>query len=344
MDRFISGPVIFLPRTMLEGYDLDLDRIVRWIKKGKYKTVGLQLPEGLKIRHRTLAEALEERTSVIPIYVTDPCFGACDLADETMASLGIDALIHFGHSPLSGKTKVPTLFVPLDITIPIDKVVKKAAPMLRSPVGLLTTVQHLKSLGRVEEILKEKGLKVLTSKGTRAKQKGQVLGCSYGALHALEGKAKTFLFIGGGKFHPLGAALSTSRKVVAADPFMGTVEDMSPIKDRLLRQRHGLITKARYSQNFAIIVGTKSGQRRLALAKHLRKVLLDNLRGVQILALQAITPENLLGIDAEVFVSTACPRVALDDCLRFDRPILTPPELEIALDLRSWDDYILDEF
>jgi len=329
---------------MLEGYDLDMDRIVRWIKKGDYKTVGIQLPEGLKIRHRVLSEAIEERTSVIPIYVTDPCFGACDLADETMASLGIDALIHFGHSPLSGKTKVPTLFVPLDITIPVDKVVRKAAPMLKSPVGLLTTVQHLKSLGRIKEILEEKGLKVLTSKGTRAKELGQVLGCSYGALHALEDKANSFLFIGGGKFHALGAALSTSKKVVAADPFMGTVEDMAPIKDRLLRQRHGLITKARYSHNFAIIVGTKSGQRRLALAKHLRKILLENLRGVQILALQSITPENLLGIDAEVFVSTACPRVALDDCFKFDRPILTPPELEIALDLRSWDDYILDEF
>jgi 2-(3-amino-3-carboxypropyl)histidine synthase len=232
----------------------------------------------------------------------------------------------------------------LNITISVDKVVKKAAPMLRSPVGLLTTVQHLKSLSRIEELLKEKGLKVLSSKGTRAKEIGQVLGCSYGALHAIEDKAGSFLFIGGGKFHPLGAALSTKKKVVAADPFMGTVEDMGPVKDRVLRQRHGLITKARFSHNFAIIVGTKSGQRRLALAKHLRTILLDNLRGAQILALQAITPENLLGIDAEVFVSTACPRVALDDCLRFDRPILTPPELEIALDLRSWDDYILDEF
>jgi diphthamide synthase subunit DPH2 len=30
--------------------------------------------------------------------------------------------------------------------------------------------------------------------------------------------------------------------------------------------------------------------------------------------------------------------------MRFDKPIITPPELEIALELRPWDDYILDEF
>jgi 2-(3-amino-3-carboxypropyl)histidine synthase len=199
-------------------------------------------------------------------------------------------------------------------------------------------------LDRARELLEKAGLKVLTSKGTRAKQKGQVLGCSYGALHAIEDKVNSILYIGGGKFHPLGAALSTKKKVVAADPFMGTVEDMAQARDRVLRQRHGLITKARYAQTFAIIVGTKSGQRRMALAKHLRKLLLDNLRSAQILVVQAITPENLLGLDAEVFVSTACPRVALDDCYKFDRPILTPPELEVALDVRSWDDYILDEF
>jgi len=329
---------------MLEDYDLDLDRIVKWIRAGRFKTVGIQLPEGLKIRHRDLSGAIEEATRVLTVYITDPCFGACDLADETMESLGIDALVHFGHSPIGKKTKVPTLFEPLHSKVPMDDVVRKALPFLKSPVGIITTVQHLRAIDDVTAILKEAGLKVHTAAGTRAKRVGQVLGCSYGALHKIEGKVETFLFLGGGRFHPLGAALSTKKKVVSADPFMGTVEDMDQAKDRVLRQRHGLISKARNAHSFIVIVGTKSGQRRLALAKRLRKLLLDNHRSVQLVAMQAVTPENLMGIDAEIFVSTACPRVALDDCSKFEKPIITPPELEIALEARAWEDYILDEF
>lgn len=331
-------------RTMFEDYEFDLERVVRWVKKGRYRTVGLQMPEGLKIRHRALAAAIEEATGALTVFVTDPCYGACDLADETMASLGIDALIHLGHSPLASRPKVPTLFEPLHSKVPIDGVVRKAVHLLISPVGIITTVQHLKALDRATKVLRAAGLEVHRSHGTRAKGQGQVLGCSYSALHSIEDKVGSFLFIGGGHFHPLGAALSTKKKVIAADPFMGTVEDMSKEREKVLRRRHGLISKARDAHSFLIIVGTKSGQRRLALARRLRRLLLERQKAVQIVAVQAITPENLLGIDAEVFVSTACPRVALDDSMRFDKPIITPPELEIALGLRPWDDYILDEF
>jgi 2-(3-amino-3-carboxypropyl)histidine synthase len=33
----------------------------------------------------------------------------------------------------------------------------------------------------------------------------------------------------------------------------------------------------------------------------------------------------------------------VDDEARYPLPVLTPPELSIALGKRSWDDYILDE-
>jgi 2-(3-amino-3-carboxypropyl)histidine synthase len=48
-----------------------------------------------------------------------------------------------------------------------------------------------------------------------------------------------------------------------------------------------------------------------------------------------------LGIDC--FVSTACPRIAIDDYMQYKVPIITPIELDILLGYKKWDDYIFDE-
>jgi len=329
---------------MFEGYDTDLQRIIDWIKENGYRTVGIQLPEGLKMRHRALSEALESTTEVLTIFVADPCFGACDLADAKLESLGVEALVHIGHTEIMGEHRIPVLFEPLKSTIDIGPVIKKAIPMLEPPVGLLTTAQHLHTLTEVKTLLEEAGLPWCTSKGTRAQVDGQVVGCSYTALHSIEDQAGSFLFIGSGRFHPLGAALSTKKKVLAADPYLGEVEDMTEARDRTLRQRHGLITKAKDAQSLVILVSTKQGQRRMDLAKKRKAMALDNLVPATIVAMENIIPESLMGIDGEFIVSTACPRIALDDQARFDRPVLTPKELEIVFGDRSWEDYALDDF
>jgi len=42
---------------------------------------------------------------------------------------------------------------------------------------------------------------------------------------------------------------------------------------------------------------------------------------------------NYLGFDC--FISTACPRVAIDDTPKFKKPVLTPIELQILLNERQ---------
>jgi 2-(3-amino-3-carboxypropyl)histidine synthase len=42
-------------------------------------------------------------------------------------------------------------------------------------------------------------------------------------------------------------------------------------------------------------------------------------------------------------VTTACPRVALDDAAKYRIPILTPPEFEVLLGEREWEEYEFDE-
>ena len=55
-----------------------------------------------------------------------------------------------------------------------------------------------------------------------------------------------------------------------------------------------------------------------------------------------LSPQNLMAYRVDAFISTACPRLAMDDSSRYDKPILTPTEAEVSLGLREWDNYAFD--
>jgi 2-(3-amino-3-carboxypropyl)histidine synthase len=82
----------------------------------------------------------------------------------------------------------------------------------------------------------------------------------------------------------------------------------------------------------------------MALAKRLLKELRGTGRKGHIVLMDNVTPDALQDLGFEAYVSTACPRIALDDNERFGRPVATPMELMIALKKADWDDYRIDEW
>ena len=78
-------------------YELELDRIIKEIRKQKSKTVCIQLADGLKPQAARIQAAIEENTSAQVLIWAGSCFGACDIPSE-LEKLNIDLLIQFGHS------------------------------------------------------------------------------------------------------------------------------------------------------------------------------------------------------------------------------------------------------
>ena len=111
----------------------------------------------------------------------------------------------------------------------------------------------------------------------------------------------------------------------------------------MLRRRFGAISRASEAKHFAILVSKKPGQKRMDLARRLMH--LGEARGLEmfLVYLDNIEPDRLLNLGAEAAVSTACPRVALDDAAKYRIPILTPPEFEVLLGERRWEEYVFDE-
>ena len=294
--------------------------------------MALQFPAGLTRRGFALAQEL--RASGFDVILSgDPCYGACDLALDTLEVA--DVLVHFGHAPVGPHERVIHEPVSMDFD---PGMVREALPLLRGPrIGIVTTVQHVHLLEAVADELRRAGFDPVVAGGSgRTPHPGQVLGCSFRA--ARETGADEILYVGTGLFHPLGVQMATRARVVALDPFTGQATEVSA--ERFLRQRFGLIERARTAERIGVIVSAKSGQRRLDLARRLA-----GLSGRAILVMmREVTPEALLDLGCNAYVNTACPRLAYDDQARFPVPVLTPAEFEILLGIRSWEDYVADEW
>ena len=79
-------------------YDLEIGRVIEEIKKQSAKVVCLQLPDGTKPKAEEIQKAIEKETNAQVVIWGGSWYGSCDLPLE-VKRLGVDLLIHFGHSP-----------------------------------------------------------------------------------------------------------------------------------------------------------------------------------------------------------------------------------------------------
>ena len=305
--------------------------LIEHLKKKGVHRVALQFPEGLKRRSANVAAALKDAGFEV-ILSGDPCYGACDLALDTLAYA--DVLVHFGHSPVDEQPKV--IFEPFAMDFDVA-VLENALPFFKGePVGLVTTVQHVHLIPAMELFLQAKGIDCRVAEGGgRTPNRGQVLGSSFAAAKATG--AEEILFVGTGLFHPIGIALATHARVIALDPLTGSAQEVSG--DALMRRRCAVMEKARGAKNVGIIVSTKSGQQRMDLAHRLASLSPTAV----IVTMREVNPDELLNLGFACYVNTACPRLAYDDQVRFPVPVLSPQEFEILCGIRTWDAYTIDE-
>jgi 2-(3-amino-3-carboxypropyl)histidine synthase len=331
-----TGPALIHDRE----WDYELNRIGRVVEERNAETVGLQFPEGLKRRGPAVADDLEE---LLPDDVTvmisgQPCYGACDL--DTFLMKRTDVFVHFGHSPMKDSEKI--LYVPLFSNVDILPIMEEALAELDTPdeepdLGLVTTAQHMNKFDEMRSFLENRGYAVHTRRGDeRLSTEGQVLGCNYASADV---DASQILYVGGGKFHPLGLAMEhPEKRVVIADPVNMNVSIADT--EKFMKQRYGAVHRGMDAKTWGVIFCTKIGQGRWDLAE---EIIAEN-QDAYLITMDEITPDRLINFDVDAFINTGCPRITTDDGPQFKKPMLTPGEYRIAIGEEPLDSLSFDTF
>jgi 2-(3-amino-3-carboxypropyl)histidine synthase len=326
----------------MSGFDFEEQRIKQEIVKLDAKRVLLQMPQGLKPQATKIAKIVEDYGAV-PIISSDPCYGACDIAETDAASLGVDLIVHFGHARIIKEEKTPTLYVEAYANVQIAIAVAQALPLLGAyrSIGLATSIQHIKTLDTAKQILTEAGKVVFVGDAGQMDYAGQVIGCNYSNVTTIARQVDAFVFVGGGMFHALGIALGTSKPTIVADPYDNRAYLITDEAQRILKQRYAGIQEAQNAKSIGILVGLKPGQKHLDQALKVKKLAETTGRAAYLLAGREITPESLMEFPSiDAYVNTACPRISLDAPGKFQKPMLTVNEFMVVCGETSWTDML----
>ena len=358
---------------LFDSYDMDLDAVAAKVAaRPDTKLVGLQFPDGLRDYATEIEKILRGKLPHVDFVISaDPSYGACDLA-LNLKQLGADMLVHFGHTEMPSINHLfswDVLYVAARHKLDVGPVAAAGAKRLHeitggrkggtasteggegqgarpTRVGIVTTAQHQHKLQQMADAMKAEGFEVFVGAGdNRLAGFAQLLGCNFTAGTSIEADVDGFVYVGSGDFHPIAIAWGTEKPVVLADPYSNEVRTIEETIDRLMRQRFATIQRAKDAKAFGILVGTKVGQERLKLARGLKRMLEQQGYEAHLIALDFFSWDNLQYFrHLDALVNTSCPRITTDDYARYPMPMLTPPELEIVLGKRTWEEYAFDEF
>lgn len=187
------------------------------------------------------------------------------------------------------------------------------------PLGLCSAINFLNSLPGIQHQLKEQGWNVQLIKGDHSYETGQVLGCDMPQL--AQGTYQGYVYIGDGAFHPKGMQLNSSSPIFTYNPFDESFELFTSDAQALKRKHKAAISKFLMHDKIGIIITLKHGQNRYVLVDRLMReypqktfycIIYDNLEFNSL--------NNFPFVD--VWVNTMCPRIALDDTNKIDKPIV----------------------
>ncbi|KAK4872628.1 hypothetical protein RN001_014657 [Aquatica leii] len=320
------------------NYNFEIPKTIWRIQELAAKMVALQMPEGLLLFATTISDIIREFTNADMVIMGDVTYGACCIDDITAKALGVDLLVHYGHSclvPMDPSSGLKVLYVFVDIkidTLHFIETVKLNFPVDKK-LGLVSTIQFVATLQAVSTQLQNYGYTVSIPQ-FKPLSPGEILGCTAPTVKCVD----VIIYLGDGRFH-LEAAMIANPKIEAFryDPYSKKLTREYYEHQEMLEMRHKAITDATNAGTFGVIMGTLGRQGSPKVVEHLQKRLHDLNKESVIILLSEIFPAKLdLFTKLDAFVQVACPRLSIDWGRSFNKPLLTPFELSVMVKDAQW--------
>lgn len=332
-DVDINEAISLLP----SNYAFEIHKTIHRIRTSESKKIALQFPEGLLLFATTISDIL---TRFCPgtdtLIMGDVTYGACCIDDYTARALGCDLLVHYAHSCLIpvDVTKIKTLYVFVDISIDTTHLLATLERNFSTgkTIAMVGTIQFNATLHTIKPALERAGLKVIIPQITPL-SKGEILGCTSPRLS--NNTADLILYLGDGRFHLESAMIhNPSLPAYRYDPYSRKLTRETYEHDEMYDLRRSAIQTARKAKRWGLILGSLGRQGNPHTMTMIEKSLDE--RGISYIniLLSEIFPGKLaLMNDIECWVQIACPRLSIDWGYAFQRPLLTPYEALVALEI-----------
>ncbi len=297
-----------------------MEKTIRELKKINAKRIFVHFPEGIKRKVQLIDEKLSKE-GFETVWCIEPTWGACDVREDEAMRLGCDAILHIGHSDFGVKTKLPVVYANYFIDVdPVPTLEKEFSKIEKyQNIGLVTSVQFVPAFEKAKEFLKSKGKNVFTT--TSQQHEGQMLGCRTAAGKMLEDKVDCFLCVTAGKFYGLGLAMDTDKPVFDLDLEMQQIRSMDEIKKKTQKLQAWNLSALKDANRVGLLVSWKRGQM-LGSPFSIKEKLEKEGKEVIVLAFDELSPAKLDGLNLDVVVSFACPRMATDDLDKYKIPLV----------------------
>ncbi|TFK94479.1 diphthamide biosynthesis protein [Polyporus arcularius HHB13444] len=356
----------------------DIARTAHEIEKGDYKRIALQFPDEL-LPHsvpifRLLKSKIAETRELYVLADTSygrqlTCVGHSCCVDEVAAQhVDADALVHYGHACMSQTSRLPVIYVlgkkPIDVAHCAESFIAVATAQSsladRRSILLRYDVAYAHQADAVISELKGKLPSTTQILHTpvplvaRPSSSGQhrtphhlpEAGTDDEADPEASPENSVILYIGAESLALTNLLLThASYEVYSYNPKTRSAQLESGRTNKLLMRRYAAVQRARDADVIGILVGTLGVANYLPLISHLRDIIKRAHKKSYTLSVGKINPAKLGNfLEIECFVLVACPENSLLDAKEFLRPIVTPYELEVALQpTQTWTGrYVLD--
>ena len=332
--------------SLPENYNFEVHKIVWRLRQTGCSRVGLQFPEGLFVFAVPLVRILETFAGVEVLVFGDVTYGACCVDDFTARALRCDFLVHFAHSCLIPVTRMLTglkvMYVFVDIKFDAWHLIESVKHNFNSSekIALASTIQFVATISGVRRELESSGYSAVIPQ-IKPLSKGEVLGCT---SPKLDPDVQNVVFVADGRFHleAMQIANPQIRCFHRYDPYSKKLTREYYEFDKMIEMRRKAVAKAKESirsgGTIAFLLSSLGRQGSPRVFNRLReKISQCNPNCVLI---NVIVPEiqpallNAFRDSVHVWVQVACPRLSIDWGDGFvAKPLLTPYELNVALDL-----------
>lgn len=284
----------------------------------------------------TLCDIIETFTKADTVIMGDVTYGACCIDDFTALALGVDLLVHYGHScliPIDQTSDIKVLYIFVDIKIDPSHFVEtiKTNFPRGTNLALVSTIQFVTTLHAVAKNLRSDEY-IVTVPQCKPLSPGEILGCTAPKL-----SADVIVYLGDGRFH-LEAIMIANPSIPAYkyDPY--DKKFTSEIYEHKIMQTNRMhqIKSAENASSFGLILGTLGRQGSPKVLSILEKQIRNSDKKYVKILLSEIFPSKLALFNIDAFVQVACPRLSIDWGTAFPTPLLTPYEFSVSLGNSKW--------